>query len=120
MDALGIANSDRIIVYGTDGCMFTTRSWYTIRSMGHTKVHLLQGSIKDWQELGGDIETGYKASITTNDIIEQQQHKEPKYSAIDAVNTVTMNQVLDIIQRCRTICRYRTRTTTGITRRSYA
>lgn len=57
MDACGISNSDRLIVYGQAGCSFLPRLWFTLRRvMGHERVHLMQGSLQDWIALGGPVD----------------------------------------------------------------
>ena len=35
MDALNVSNENHLVVYGTEGCMFTARCFYTLRGMGH-------------------------------------------------------------------------------------
>lgn len=58
MDACGITNSDRIIVYGRAGCAFLPRIWFTFRQvMGHCNASLMQGSLEDWVQAGGPVDT---------------------------------------------------------------
>jgi len=95
MDALGIRNSDHIVVYGTDGCMASSRAYITFKSMGHepTKVHLLQGSLKEWQDKGGPLDTDPTTTILAESLDLSQ---EPLYQASDAVGFCNMDQVLDL------------------------
>ncbi len=48
---------DQIIIYGRRGCFFTPRVWYILKTFGHSKVGLLQGSLEDWVEAGGPVDT---------------------------------------------------------------
>ena len=59
MDAYGICNEDHIVIYAKRGAVFTPRTWFLFVAMGHplSKVHLMQGSLEDWIEAGGDVET---------------------------------------------------------------
>jgi thiosulfate/3-mercaptopyruvate sulfurtransferase len=58
MDACGITSSDHVIIYGRDGCAFLPRIWFTFRHvMGHERVSLMQGSLNDWMEAGGPVDT---------------------------------------------------------------
>eukprot|EP00590_Aulacoseira_subarctica_P005241 CAMPEP_0172415394 /NCGR_PEP_ID=MMETSP1064-20121228/1790_1 /TAXON_ID=202472 /ORGANISM="Aulacoseira subarctica , Strain CCAP 1002/5" /LENGTH=300 /DNA_ID=CAMNT_0013152341 /DNA_START=212 /DNA_END=1114 /DNA_ORIENTATION=- len=96
MDALGICNNHHVIVYGTDGCMTASRAYITFKSMGHnpTKVHLLQGSLKEWKEKGGPIEVGPTSTILADDL---DLSKPAIYQATDANGFCDMAQVLDIV-----------------------
>ncbi|KAL9186268.1 hypothetical protein ACHAXT_005506 [Thalassiosira profunda] len=59
MDAYGIGNEDHVIVYARRGALFTPRAWFLFLSMGHDpgRVHLLQGSLEDYADAGGTVET---------------------------------------------------------------
>lgn len=59
MDAYNIQNEDHIIVYAKRGALFTPRVWYLFICMGHDpkKVHLMQGSLEDYIEEGGLLDT---------------------------------------------------------------
>jgi thiosulfate/3-mercaptopyruvate sulfurtransferase len=60
MDAMGISNTDHVIVYASRECPFVHRAWFQIRSMGHGSAytHLLDGSVADWNHQGGPMEQG--------------------------------------------------------------
>ena len=59
MDAYGIGNDDHVVIYAKRGAVFTPRAWFLFLSMGHdvNKLHLMQGSLEDWIEDGGMVET---------------------------------------------------------------
>jgi len=67
MDAFGISGGagsgmddqvDHVIIYAKRGALFTPRIWFLFVSMGHDpdRVHLMQGSLEDWIEEGGEVE----------------------------------------------------------------
>lgn len=70
MSALKIQNSDHVIVYGGDTCMFIHRAAYIIQNMGHdiSKVHIMEGSLKEWIELGGPVDTDPIKALTVADL----------------------------------------------------
>eukprot|EP00562_Extubocellulus_spinifer_P008689 CAMPEP_0178505254 /NCGR_PEP_ID=MMETSP0696-20121128/19032_1 /TAXON_ID=265572 /ORGANISM="Extubocellulus spinifer, Strain CCMP396" /LENGTH=359 /DNA_ID=CAMNT_0020134551 /DNA_START=8 /DNA_END=1087 /DNA_ORIENTATION=- len=96
MDALDISNSDHLVVYGTDGCMFTARAYYSLRAMGHSSdhVHLMQGSLKEWHENGGEIDTEPAKAVSADEL---DLSKETKYKAQDPANIVDMKAVLKVV-----------------------
>ncbi len=76
--------------------MTTSRTYITFKSMGHepTKVHLLQGSLKEWEEKGGPVETNPTTTILAESL---DLSKEPKYLATDPEGFCNMDQVLDLV-----------------------
>jgi thiosulfate/3-mercaptopyruvate sulfurtransferase len=57
MDAMGIKNSDQVIVYGREGSLFTPRIWYMFRRYGQERVGIMEGSLEEWVDKGGQIDT---------------------------------------------------------------
>ena len=47
--ALGIANSDRVVVYDTNGIVSAPRVWWMFRAFGHETVAVLDGGLPQWQ-----------------------------------------------------------------------
>lgn len=64
--------------------------------MGHDaeKLHLMQGNLADWIDLGGPVEQGPKKAIHSKDL---DLTKPTTYQATDPRNVVDMNEVLRII-----------------------
>ena len=60
MDAYNICNEDHVIVYARRGALFTPRVWFLFNSMGHDarRLHIMQGSLEDYVEVGGVVDTG--------------------------------------------------------------
>jgi len=98
MDAMGISNSDHIIVYGSVNCPFVHRAWFQIRNMGHGKelTHMLDGSFADWKAQGGPIEEGHPSNpiISSQDLVLDQP---TKYQATQPQNVVDKEEVKQII-----------------------
>ena len=96
MDALDLSNEDHLVVYGTEGCMFTARCFYTLRAMGHDadKVHLMQGSLAEWMDKKGPIDTEPIKAISAVDL---DVEKEAKYQAKEPTSMVEMEHVLEVV-----------------------
>jgi len=96
MDALDISNEDHLVVYGTEGCMFTARCFYTLRGMGHDadKVHLMQGSLGEWIDKKGSIDKDPTKAISAVDL---DLSAGSKYQAKDATSMVDMQTVLGVV-----------------------
>ncbi|KAL7569984.1 hypothetical protein ACA910_017034 [Epithemia clementina (nom. ined.)] len=61
MDFMGILSPHftKVILYGQEQCPYVHRAWYLFVAMGHAldQLHLLEGSIQDWQDAGGPVDT---------------------------------------------------------------
>ncbi len=53
----GIANNSQVVAYDDAGGAFAGRLWWLLRCMGHDKVAVLDGGIKQWQKQGLPIST---------------------------------------------------------------
>ena len=95
MDACGIANEQPVIVYGQAGCPYIHRSWLQMRTMGHDKTKVLQGSLQDWIDRGGPIEEGPATILRAENL---DLSKQPTYQAKPAINVVDKAEVLHAIQ----------------------
>lgn len=56
--ALGISNSDQVVVYDTAGIFSAPRVWWMFRAMGHANVAVLDGGLPAWQAEDCPVETG--------------------------------------------------------------
>ena len=56
--ALGVSESDRIVVYDTFGVMTAARAWWMLRAMGCERVQVLDGGLPAWIRAGGRLATG--------------------------------------------------------------
>lgn len=56
--ALGIAETDRIVVYDTAGLFSAARVWWVFRVMGALRVQVLDGGLPAWTTESGALEAG--------------------------------------------------------------
>lgn len=56
--ALGIASTDRVVVYDDAGIFSAARVWWTFRAMGHRSVSVLDGGLPKWLREGRLTEAG--------------------------------------------------------------
>lgn len=62
--ALGISNTDHVIVYDQRGLFSAARLWWMFRVFGHDAVSVLDGGLPGWVEAGGAVASGVPASAT--------------------------------------------------------
>jgi thiosulfate/3-mercaptopyruvate sulfurtransferase len=58
MGALGVAESDDIVVYDAQGLFSAARVWWTLRTMGAKRVRVLDGGLPKWRAEGRALESG--------------------------------------------------------------
>jgi thiosulfate/3-mercaptopyruvate sulfurtransferase len=57
MEALGVGDDDRVIVYDSAGLSSAGRAWWMLRLFGHHNVALLDGGLPKWKAEGRPLET---------------------------------------------------------------
>jgi thiosulfate/3-mercaptopyruvate sulfurtransferase len=110
MDAVGIRDTDDLIVYGTKGTFSVPRAFYTLRECGHGKkntthynnIHMMDGSLQDWIDAGGEVELGMKSSIRVCDLHTTDSNRDNenmyKYQTSDTTHIKTFPEMLQIVQ----------------------
>ena len=58
MGALGLSESDRIVVYEAGPMFSAPRAWWMLKTFGATQVQVLNGGLDAWPRAGGEIERG--------------------------------------------------------------
>lgn len=58
MGALGLSDSDRIVVYEAGPMFAALRAWWILRTFGATQVQVLNGGLDAWKQVGGETEGG--------------------------------------------------------------
>jgi thiosulfate/3-mercaptopyruvate sulfurtransferase len=58
VSALGIADTDTIVVYDASGLYSAPRVWWTFRIFGAKNVFILDGGLPAWKAQGGAVEAG--------------------------------------------------------------
>ncbi len=74
--ALGIADTDTIVVYDATGLYSAPRVWWTFRIFGAKNVYVLDGGLPAWKAQGGALEAGavkrpartFKATMDTGTV----------------------------------------------------
>jgi thiosulfate/3-mercaptopyruvate sulfurtransferase len=56
--ALGVSNTDHVIVYDQRGLFSAARLWWMFRVFGHDNVAVLDGGLPGWVEAGGAVVSG--------------------------------------------------------------
>lgn len=56
--ALGIGDGETVVVYDGAGIFSAPRAWWTLKTMGHSRVKVLDGGFPKWRREGRAIETG--------------------------------------------------------------
>lgn len=58
VEALGISNGDRVVVYDVYGLQSAARGWWMFRVFGHDAVAVLDGGLPKWRAEGRPTESG--------------------------------------------------------------
>lgn len=65
MGALGIRETDRVVVYDEKGIFSAARVWWTLRAMGHATVAVLDGGLPAWLHEGRPVTTEHTVVTPT-------------------------------------------------------
>ena len=55
---LGIGNGETVVVYDGSGVFSAPRVWWTLKTMGHANVKVLDGGFPKWKREGRTVESG--------------------------------------------------------------
>jgi thiosulfate/3-mercaptopyruvate sulfurtransferase len=93
MDSFGIGPSSTIVIYTTKDCPFASRAYYTFTRLCQpsNQIYFMQGSLQEFIDAGGPVETEFKKSILQSDF---SSDISSEYQAVDDENIVTMDQML--------------------------
>ena len=58
VEALGVSDADRVVVYDQGGVRSAARAWWMFRAMGHENVRVLDGGLPKWRAEGRPVESG--------------------------------------------------------------
>jgi thiosulfate/3-mercaptopyruvate sulfurtransferase len=62
MGALGVGETDDVVVYDAQGLFSAARVWWTLRTMGARRVRVLDGGLPKWKAEGRPLEGGAPAA----------------------------------------------------------
>jgi thiosulfate/3-mercaptopyruvate sulfurtransferase len=97
-----------VIIYGRKGSLFAPRTWYLFRTFGHDRVGLMQGSLEDWVDHGGPVDTDPMSyNLWAKDLVvvdvdgatASQANFNYRVPSQVKANIVDMNAVLEIIRQ---------------------
>ncbi|WP_392355095.1 3-mercaptopyruvate sulfurtransferase [Brevundimonas sp. LF-1] len=63
MGAMGVSESDDIVVYDAQGLFSAARVWWTLRTMGAQRVRVLDGGLPKWKAEGRPLEGGAAGAL---------------------------------------------------------
>ena len=107
MDRMGISPDDTLYVYGTPGCGFNHRAYWTLSSTGYhnpSRVKLIQGSLDEWKDCDGELD--YE-ELKDDDMrlfkmseVNDYENASPKYTCYqnDVSSVVNMEKVLQVVE----------------------
>lgn len=98
MDKCGIRNQDHVIITARESVYFTPRIWFLFKTFGHNprRIHLMQGSLEDWMNLGGEVDADRVVSTRFQDM--KLHDKEVyNYKVRDATGVCDMKEILDVL-----------------------
>ncbi len=95
LGALGIENSDRVVIYSTDYYVWATRLWWMMRWIGHDNVAVLDGGMRAWEQAGfavSDAPTVITETVyTANPRHELISNRDDVLRAINDENTMIVD-----------------------------
>jgi len=63
LDSLGIGLRTQVVAYDEDNGSFAARLWWMLRWMGQTSAAVLDGGLKAWTALGGELVSGEETTL---------------------------------------------------------
>ncbi|CAL4867631.1 3-mercaptopyruvate sulfurtransferase [Asticcacaulis sp. MM231] len=66
MGAMGISESDHVVIYDRQGLFSAARVWWTFKLMGHDKVQILRGGLPAWKAAGLQVSADIITPVPTN------------------------------------------------------
>lgn len=57
MEALGVADDTRVVIYDNNGSVWAARLWWMLRWIGFDRAALLDGGLGAWTAVGGELST---------------------------------------------------------------
>ncbi len=104
--AIGVSNNSPVVVYSTEMIGWATRIWWLLRYAGHRNVRVLNGGLKAWSEVSGELEAGdnlYEpASFTTSLSPDMFATSDDVMTAVKSGSTCVVNALTPEIYRGET------------------
>jgi thiosulfate/3-mercaptopyruvate sulfurtransferase len=93
--ALGIADTDTIVVYDGAGLFSAPRVWWTFRLFGAQKVFILEGGLQKWKSEGRPLEAGAVKRAPKSFKTQQPADVVASLAAVQAALAKQTAQVVD-------------------------
>ena len=100
MDLMKITPTDTLYIYANNNCKFSHRAYWTFASFHDpTKVKLLQGSLDEWESLGGKLDLDELNDDNVFRMPSDWQDRIPLYKChqTSEKNTVTLDEMMEIV-----------------------
>tara|TARA_B100000287_G_scaffold406461_1_gene430945 strand:- start:309 stop:1163 length:855 start_codon:yes stop_codon:yes gene_type:complete len=96
MQKLGLNNDDHVIIYDNSPLLSSARCWFMLRYFGHKKISILEGGIKEWKIIGGEISNKINHKTKGNFVaIEKNTELVLKIDQVNQISTSQSNKILD-------------------------
>jgi thiosulfate/3-mercaptopyruvate sulfurtransferase len=92
--ALGIADTDTIVIYEAGLLMAAPRLWWTFRVFGAEKVFILDGGLPKWTREGHPLESG---TVTRGRRVFRARKRADLVASLDAVRTALAGKSAQIV-----------------------
>lgn len=100
---MGVGDPFHVILYATNAVQWATRVWWLIFILGFKRVSILDGGLREWQELGYDLEVGensfkparFEASSDRSVFV----GKDHTLESINAKNCIILNALTSDLHR---------------------
>ena len=93
---LDIKNTDHVIIYGTSDCSFIPRTWFMFLSFGHNvnNIHLMQGSMEEFELLGGILEKSPIETLRVTDRFLGERSSSRNYVAKEPISVCNKEYII--------------------------
>jgi thiosulfate/3-mercaptopyruvate sulfurtransferase len=92
--ALGIADTDTIVIYDSNPLFASPRVWWTFRVFGAEKVFILDGGLPNWTREGRPLESG---AVTRARRVFRARKRAELVASLDAVRTALGGKSAQIV-----------------------
>jgi len=93
--ALGIANTDQVVIYDTVGLFSAARAWWMFQAMGHRNIAVLNGGLPAWVAAGGDVTQNAPSIVPTVFAAQLDANAVTGLEAMKAASADASHTILD-------------------------
>ncbi|MGW6195805.1 sulfurtransferase [Kribbella sp. NPDC055110] len=89
----GVDGDSTVVVYSRDNPALATRAWWTLRWAGLVSVHVLDGGLQAWEQVGGALDTEIPKATEGSVVV--RPGSMPTLSAADTARIAASGHLLD-------------------------